>query len=72
MTLQPGDLLAITRPAGPAAGAYQLAGAGLARAEAVVGGSAAGGDARAAGHHAGALAGDRAGLQRAGGGDGGA
>ena len=30
MTLQPGDLLAITRPAGPAAGTYQLPAAALA------------------------------------------
>ena len=30
MTLQPGDLLAITRPAGPEAGTYQLPAAGLA------------------------------------------
>jgi hypothetical protein len=30
MTLQPGDLLAITRPAGPQAGTYQLPAAALA------------------------------------------
>ena len=30
MTLQPGDLLAITRPAGPQAGTYQLQAAALA------------------------------------------
>ena len=30
MTLQSGDLLAITRPAGPEAGTYQLPAAGLA------------------------------------------
>ena len=30
MTLKPGDLLAITRPAGPQAGTYQLPAAALA------------------------------------------